>query len=340
MATSIPSTSTSTGLSLTQALALGAVASAVTAGSFYYLVVKPQTQLQAAYPLPAQLPRERALYDDENSKKETKRAVSMISLRATKDTNYWPDTSNMTPAQIFDFLLERNKQFVDGYFFVPDLSAKRRRTVADKGQFPPVAIVACSDARVPPEYVFGAGVGDLFLVRSAGSSIDRVGLGSLEYAVQYLGIKLILVIGHSQCGAVTTALNYAKKELAQHPYDPTAGPSVQRTADNSIWSLVESCLIPAIETIKDADPEACENTNVEEAVARNAKHQANVIFTNSKILRNALREKKIAIRCARSFIRTGQVFEVSHRPVKDPRAVLATPSPLFTDPKDVVLQDD
>jgi len=80
--------------------------------------------------------------------------------------------------------LERNKLFVDGHFYLPDLSAKRRRHVADKGQFPPVALVCCADSRVPPEYLFGAGVGDLFLVRAAGNAIDRLGIGSLEFAVE------------------------------------------------------------------------------------------------------------------------------------------------------------
>jgi len=75
-------------------------------------------------------------------------------------------------------------------------------------------------------------------------------------------------------------------------------------------------VIPAREAVMEADPECAEGTTLDDAIARNVKHQANVLWTNSKILRDAVRSKKVAIRCARSFIRTGQVFEIPHIPKK------------------------
>ena len=88
------------------------------------------------------------------------------------------------------------------------ISPERRRETFEHGQTPYAVIVSCSDSRVVPEYVFGAGLGDLFVIRVAGNVIDDHQLGSIEYAAEHLGIRLIVVLGHDHCGAVDAAINH------------------------------------------------------------------------------------------------------------------------------------
>jgi carbonic anhydrase len=80
---------------------------------------------------------------------------------------------------------------------------KTRRKLSAKAQKPFAVILSCSDSRVPPEIIFDQGLGDLFVIRTAGNISDDVVLGSIEYAVEHLGVKLIVVLGHERCGAVT-----------------------------------------------------------------------------------------------------------------------------------------
>lgn len=102
-------------------------------------------------------------------------------------------------------LLEGNRRYVAGKNSADHRTAKRRAEVA-KGQHPFAVIVGCSDSRVPPEILFDQGMGDLFVVRSAGNVIDDVAIGSIEYAVEHLGVQLVMVLGHEKCGAVDATL--------------------------------------------------------------------------------------------------------------------------------------
>lgn len=87
-----------------------------------------------------------------------------------------------------------------------DISPEIRLATSRDGQKPYAVIVSCSDSRVIPEYVFSAGIGELFVVRVAGNVIDNHALGSIEYAVEHLGCKLVVVLGHTLCGAVGAAV--------------------------------------------------------------------------------------------------------------------------------------
>ena len=95
--------------------------------------------------------------------------------------------------------------FVSGSYS-GDYSDDRRSLTAEGGQHPYAAIVTCSDSRVIPEIVFSAGIGDLFIIRSAGNVVDGCTLGSLEYAVGHMGCKLVVVMGHTSCGAIAEAI--------------------------------------------------------------------------------------------------------------------------------------
>ncbi|HBC87392.1 MAG TPA: carbonic anhydrase [Lentisphaeria bacterium] len=112
------------------------------------------------------------------------------------------DTAGKTPQQK---LLEGNRRYAFSILSHPNQSALRRMEVA-KGQHPFATIVTCSDSRVPPEIIFDQGLGDLFVIRLAGNIIDDTALGSLEYAVEHLNVKYIMVLGHKRCGAVDATI--------------------------------------------------------------------------------------------------------------------------------------
>ena len=106
-------------------------------------------------------------------------------------------------------LVEGNKRFVSSQMIHPNISSQTR-TELTKGQNPFAVIVSCSDSRVPPEVVFDQGLGDLFVIRTAGEVVDDIALASIEYAVEHLGVKLVVVMGHEKCGAVDAAVKGGK----------------------------------------------------------------------------------------------------------------------------------
>ena len=112
---------------------------------------------------------------------------------------------NMSPQAAIDRLKEGNKRFVDRKKAKRDLLLQMDQT--STGQFPFAALLSCIDSRVPAELVFDQGIGDVFNVRVAGNIVNRDVLGSLEYSCKVAGSKVIVVLGHTKCGAVTAACN-------------------------------------------------------------------------------------------------------------------------------------
>jgi carbonic anhydrase len=130
----------------------------------------------------------------------------LLAIVATADQAATP----IGPVRALQLLLEGNQRYVT------DRAGHPSQRPSDSPQHPLAVILSCSDSRVPPEIIFDQGVGNLFIVRVAGNTYDRLALQSIEYAVSHLGTTLVLVIGHDQCGAVTAALK-------AYP-DPHAGP--------------------------------------------------------------------------------------------------------------------
>jgi carbonic anhydrase len=124
----------------------------------------------------------------------------------TQTSNPKGELMVMTPDQALERLRDGNRAFLDGKVDQVDLSAARRLALA-KGQAPFCAYVSCSDSRVPPELLFGRGLGELFIIRNAGNTVDTVAMGSIEYAVAVLGVPLVVVMGHESCGAVKAAMS-------------------------------------------------------------------------------------------------------------------------------------
>jgi carbonic anhydrase len=109
-------------------------------------------------------------------------------------------------------LLSGDKRFVAGNSEEPHgaVLIERRHALA-KDQKPFAVILSCSDSRVPPELVFDVSLGDIFVIRTAGEVVDPVVVGSIEYAIEHLGTRLIVVLGHQRCGAVSATVSGAKE---------------------------------------------------------------------------------------------------------------------------------
>jgi len=141
-------------------------------------------------------------------------AMKMLAAGATMAGVALPAASaeiktTLTPDQALDALKQGNRLFLADRLPAEPNRRDRRLAIA-KSQAPFAVLVSCSDSRVPPEALFGRGLGDLFIIRVAGNSISQEGLGSIEYAVAELGVPLVVVMGHERCGAVGAALSVVK----------------------------------------------------------------------------------------------------------------------------------
>ncbi len=121
----------------------------------------------------------------------------------------------MKQQEIRDRLTGGNRRWAER----EDESAALRRLTARQGQEPYAIVIACSDSRVIPEQLFDAGLGELFVIRVAGNVLDRHQLGSIEYAAAHLHSRLILMLGHTGCGAVSAALSGGGEGYIQYITD-------------------------------------------------------------------------------------------------------------------------
>jgi carbonic anhydrase len=162
--------------------------------------------------------------------------------------------TELSPDQALASLKEGNERFATSDAECVEKLQERRREIA-LGQAPFAAVVACSDSRVPPELLFGRGLGELFVIRDAGNTVDTVGLGSIQYAVEHLGVPLVVVLGHRRCGAVQAAIAVVKDSA---------------TFPGSIGQMVEP-IVPAVLAAQGAPGDLQENAvreNVRRTVTR------------------------------------------------------------------------
>ncbi len=114
--------------------------------------------------------------------------------------------SAMSGEEALALLKKNNQLYLSQEHNFSDISEKRRQETSENGQHPYAIILTCADSRVPPEHIFNAGLGELFVMRNAGNLASERVLGSMEYAIEHLGLKLVVVLGHTKCGAVGAAL--------------------------------------------------------------------------------------------------------------------------------------
>jgi carbonic anhydrase len=150
--------------------------------------------------------------------------------------------TDLSPEQALRLLKEGNQNFVnDGPY--PKVEGRERRLEIARGQTPFAVLVSCSDSRVPPELLFGRGLGELFIVRNAGNTVDTSALGTIEYGVAELGVPLIVVMGHQSCGAVSAAVSVVRDNA---------------TFPGSIGTMIEP-IIPAVLSVRDKPGDLLEN---------------------------------------------------------------------------------
>ncbi len=162
---------------------------------------------------------------------------------------------SLTPDAALAALKRGNRDFLSGRGPRPVLNARRRFQIA-RAQYPIAVLVSCSDSRVPPELLFGRGLGELFIIRNAGNTIDTTAMGSLEYAVAELNVPLVVVMGHERCGAVGAAVAVVEKGA---------------TFPGSIGRMVEP-IVPAVLDARRQNPsdllDASVRNNVRRTVSR------------------------------------------------------------------------
>lgn len=144
-------------------------------------------------------------------------APEAASTAADEQAQTCTDTSKIsTPDEAIAELIAGNERFATGKMVSPRATSARLAETLNS-QKPFAAVIACSDSRVPVELLFDQGIGDIFVIRTAGNSVlDDVVMGSVDYAIDHLGVPVVMVLGHQNCGGVTSAIAVSEGEHAHH----------------------------------------------------------------------------------------------------------------------------
>jgi carbonic anhydrase len=168
------------------------------------------------------------------------------------------EPATISPDDALKRLMDGNTRFVAGKS--RELNGSKlleRRASLTKDQKPFTIVVSCSDSRVPPELVFNVGLGDIFVVRTAGEVVDAVAMGSIEYAVAHLGTPLIIVLGHQGCGAVSAAVSGANESGNIPDVLQAIAPAVEKTkgkSGNPLDNAIRANAIDIANRLQGADP--------------------------------------------------------------------------------------
>lgn len=188
-------------------------------------------------------------------------------------------------------LREGNKRFVsDSRRGEPVARSRRRELVA--GQAPLAIVLGCADSRVPAEIVFDQGLGDLFVIRVAGNIVAPSLVGSVEFAAERFGTRLVVVLGHTQCGAVLATLEDLER------------PAQSRSANLS--SIVDR-IRPAVAPLLESGGWGDRNELIQHAVRANIRASANQLRHGSSILERLVAEEKLSVVGAEYSLETGDV---------------------------------
>jgi len=198
----------------------------------------------------------------------------------------------ISPQEALERLQEGNRRFVSGVRSVETLMSSARRTELVADQKPFAIILGCSDSRVPAEMVFDQGLGDLFVIRVAGNIVAPSQIGSVEFAAEWFGTRLVVVLGHSWCGAVSATL----EELTHQ---------AKHRSQNlrSIVDRVRPSVEPLLATELRQDPDAL----MHQAVRANIRASANHLRHGSEVLEQLILQDRLLIVGAEYSLETGVV---------------------------------
>lgn len=193
----------------------------------------------------------------------------------------------LTPDQAIDILKSGNERFVSGESYDRDLIDQQKDTAG--GQFPFAVVLSCLDSRSAPEVVFDQGVGDLFVGRVAGNVVDTNLLGSFEFATAAAGSKLIVVMGHTACGAVKGACD-----------------GVEVGNLTALLDEIEPA-IDAVQTPAGTDRSSANTEFVNQVVHTNVRMQVNELLRRSDVIRGMVEAGEVKVVGAVHDLATGEV---------------------------------
>ena len=194
-------------------------------------------------------------------------------------------------------LKEGNDRYVEGKARHPHQGRERRALTSAQGQHPLATVLTCSDSRVPPEIIFDQGIGDIFVVRVAGNVAATDEIGSIEYAVDHLNTPLVVVMGHTQCGAVSAVLKGAK-------------------LPPNIAALTEP-IKPAVAQAKADHPGAAKDVLLNAAITDNVWQAIADMLEQSPIIREKVKAGQVKVVGAVYDIDTGKVKWLGPHPDQD-----------------------
>lgn len=194
--------------------------------------------------------------------------------------------------QALEQLREGNRRFVEDASRGGPGRSQARRSELVAGQEPPVIILGCSDSRVPAEIVFDQGLGDLFVIRVAGNIVDPAVVGSVEFAAAEFGSPLVVVLGHSRCGAVQATLGQLE--------NPTEGLSP------NLRSIVDG-VRPSVEPLLGSKSQQDRETLVQQAVRANVRASADHLRKRSQVLEPLVQSERLLVVGAEYSLDTGAV---------------------------------
>ena len=189
-------------------------------------------------------------------------------------------------------LREGNQRFVSGVRSIESLLSHTRRAELAEEQRPFAIVLGCSDSRVPAELVFDQGLGDLFVIRVAGNIVAPSQVGSVEFAAEQFGTPLVVVLGHTRCGAIGATLNELRSGGASHT--------------RNVRSIVNR-IRPAVESLLATDLKDDEERLVREAVRANVRASADHLRHGSALLEQLIDEGKLLVVGAEYSLETGEV---------------------------------
>ena len=200
-----------------------------------------------------------------------------------------------TAIDALEQLREGNRRYLAGHINSDGVNSTRRQQLVD-GQFPIAVIIGCSDSRVPVEHIFNQGLGDLFVIRVAGNVIAPTLVGSAEFAVQKFGVRLVVVLGHTKCGAVAAVVN---TRMADPPVPASSEPSPNiRMVLDRIHAGLESVSF---------SPGDDDDTKIQIAVRKNIDTSIEHLLDYSELFKQMVDSGELMVVGAQYDIETGEV---------------------------------
>lgn len=216
--------------------------------------------------------------NDHSAEKDDKKATKKAEVKKAQE-------KGPSGEEVWTELMAGNKRFVSGKHTSGNLSAMRASLVS--GQKPKAIILGCADSRVPPELLFDKNLGELFVVRDAGNIADKLALGSIEYAIEHLQAKVLIILGHESCGAVNAAL------------------SGEEMPTKNLQAIVDK-IKPAFENSQDCPIGTKINMT---CVKENVEQSAKDVLANSAVIKKAEKEGMTVIKAVYS-LETGEVIRL------------------------------